>query len=223
MPIPLNAHEARVLGSLIEKSLTTPDLYPMTLNGLANACNQKSSRDPVTDLDEATIARTISSLRDKDLVFLKSESGNRAPKFGHRVENLLKGGSAKEIGAVCVLLLRGPQTPGEIKTRTERLCQFESTADVEMTLNDLAARPEGAYVARLARQPGQKETRFMHLFSGDAPPVGEPAPASAPAVSSMPSQTPASENDRLARLEQRVESLERTLRELQTRLKGLAG
>ena len=176
-------------------------------------------------LDEATIARALASLRERDLVFQKSESGNRAPKFGHRVENLLSGGTAKEIGAICVLLLRGPQTPGEIKTRTDRLCQYESTAEVELTLNDLAARVDGPLVARLPRQPGQKEARFMHLFSGGAP--ASPA-ASAPAQPAFTSPVPlapstAPPDDRVTRLEQRVEALERSLGELQNRLKGLAG
>jgi uncharacterized protein YceH (UPF0502 family) len=208
MPIQLTEVEARVLGCLIEKSMTTPELYPLTLNSLTNACNQKSSRDPVMSLDEGTVARAFSTLQQKGLVFQKSESGNRVPKFGHRVENLLNGGNAKEVGAICVLLLRGPQTPGEIKTRTDRLCQFESTADVEVVLNELAARTDGPFVARLPRQSGQKEARFMHLFSGEAPATGPaPAPAAAKPVPAPPSHAPAADQ-RLAALEDRVAKLE---------------
>ena len=210
MPITLSDVEARILGSLIEKSLTTPESYPLSLNTLLNACNQKTSRDPVMNLDEPTIARGLASLREKGLVYQKSEAGNRVPKFGHRAENLMTGGNAKEIGVVCVLLLRGPQTPGEIKTRTDRLCEYESVAEVVTVLDELAHRSDGPFVARLPRQPGQKETRYAQLFTGSteaaasAPTVSMPAPksAAAPAV------------DRFAQLEQRVQALEAQVAEL---------
>src|SRR5664279_3425336 len=112
----LNDIEARILGSLVEKSYTTPDQYPLSLNSLTNACNQKSSRDPIMTLDEAVIARALASLQEKNVVGRRSEPGSRVTKFLHHVENLIGGGTAREIGIICVLLLRGPQTPGEIKT-----------------------------------------------------------------------------------------------------------
>jgi len=210
MVLQLTDIEARVLGSLVEKSLTTPAQYPLSLNSLTLACNQKTSRDPVMDLDESTVARTLSTLQQKELAYTKSESNNRVPKFGHRIENLLQGGTSKEVGAICVLLLRGPQTPGEIKTRTDRLCEYESTAEVETILNDLASRSDGPYVARLARQPGQKEARFQHLFSGEpAAPKETPKPASAftAAKSSAPTLL-----ERMAQLEARITALETRLK-----------
>jgi uncharacterized protein len=220
MPLQLTLIEARVLGSLIEKAHTTPDQYPLSLNALVNACNQKSSRDPVMSLDETTVVRAIATLKEKNLVGQKSESGNRVPKFFHRVENLLNGGTSKEIGAICVLLLRGPQTPGEIKTRTDRLCEFESTAEVEVVLNELASRTDGPLVARLPRQSGQKETRFVELFSGKTPhpnPLpGERVPAGQVRGASVSAQSTAPPSvDRLARLEQRVDALEAQLKALQ--------
>jgi uncharacterized protein len=221
MPIELSDLEARLLGSLIEKSLTTPDLYPLTLNSLVNACNQKSSREPVTHYDEATVARGLASLREKNLSFTKSESGNRAPKFGHRVENLLNGGTAREVGAICVLLLRGPQTPGEIKTRTERLCEFGSVSDVVTMLDELAMRVDGPFIARLPRQLGQKEARCAQLFTKNAAPAENPsvaAPLSTPPparISSEPKVVSPTVDARLAGLEARVKALEATVAELQ--------
>src|SRR5438045_1897991 len=129
MPVvPLTPIEARILGSLVEKSYTTPDQYPLSINALTSACNQKTSRDPVMNLDQAAIARALSTLQEKNLVGRRSEPGSRVTKFMHHVENLIGGGTAREIGAICVLLLRGPQTPGEIKTRTDRICEFAGTA-----------------------------------------------------------------------------------------------
>jgi uncharacterized protein YceH (UPF0502 family) len=227
MPMTLSEVEARVLGSLIEKSLTTPESYPLTVNGLVNACNQKTSREPLMDLDEATVARTLASLREKNLVFQKSESGNRAPRFGHRVENLLNGGSPKEVGAICVLLLRGPQTPGEIKTRTDRLCEFESVAEVATVLDDLANRPDGPLTARLARQPGQKETRYAQLFTGGvesaAAAASEPSHETPAAASTSAPAAPrhAPLEPRLTQLENRIFLLEAAVAELQ-RAKGVS-
>jgi uncharacterized protein len=212
MPIKLTSIEARILGSLIEKSLTTPDLYPLSLNSLVNACNQKSSREPVMALDDTTVARALSTLREKQLCYQKSEAGNRTPKFGHHVENLLQGGTAQEVGAICVMLLRGPQTPGEIKTRTDRLCEFESVAHVVTVLDELANRPDGALVARLPRQSGQKELRYTELFTREAPALAkeEPTPSrdlpKSKEISAVPAEP--SVKERLAGLEKRVEALE---------------
>lgn len=198
MPIQLNDVEARVLGSLVEKSLTTPDLYPLTYNSIIAACNQKTSREPVMELDHDAAGAGLHSLLEKNLAERVNEAGARVPKFRHRIEDLVGGFDPKVVGVVCVLLLRGPQTPGELKSRTERLCKFESTAEVESLLQDLAARPE-PLVAKLPRQPGQKETRYRHLFSGEAP-----APAASQAAVAV-------QPDRLAELEKRVAALEARL------------
>ncbi|MEK7657030.1 MAG: YceH family protein [Elusimicrobiota bacterium] len=207
MPTQLDPVEARALGALVEKSLTTPDQYPLTFNALLNACNQKTSRDPVMTLDPDALGRAVQSLIGKDLAVRLTIPGTRVPKFRHSAENLFPQSGPNELGVICVLLLRGPQTPGELKGRTDRLCDFQGTADVEALLQGLCARPE-PIVARLPRQPGQKETRYQHLFSGPAPAAsGEPAAA-------QPSAAP----DRLAQLEKRVEVLETAVKTLEERL-----
>jgi hypothetical protein len=200
MPIQLDEVEARVLGSLAEKALTVREQYPLTFNSLLAACNQKTSREPVMNLDLDAMGRAVQSLIDKGLAERVQAPGDRVPKFRHRISVLLGTDDPKITGAFIVLLLRGPQTPGEIKGRTERLCQFAGTAEVEGLLQELAARPE-PMVARLPRQAGQKETRFAHLFSGAPVDGGDSAPAAAqPAVPAQP--------DRLADLEARVAVLE---------------
>jgi uncharacterized protein YceH (UPF0502 family) len=199
----LTETEARILGSLVEKSYTTPDQYPLSLNALTNACNQKTSRDPVMNLDETAIARALATLQEKNLVGRRSEPGSRVTKFTHHVENLIGGGTAQEIGTICVLLLRGPQTPGEIKTRTDRICEFASTAEVEALLLELAGRTDGPFVSRLSRQTGQKEARYTHLFCGHTP---ENKPVEKLVKSAVSS------------LEQRVERLESAVKILQERL-----
>jgi len=203
----LNEIEARVLGALVEKSLTTPDQYPLSLNSLVAACNQKTSRDPVMELAEAVVGQGLHALIDKHLAGRLHEPGARVPKFMHHVEMLLSDADDKAVAAVCVLLLRGPQTPGELKTRAERLCRFESTAEVESLLQRMAARAE-PWVTKLPRQPGQKESRYRHLFSGEAAPpaVSAPAPAALPAA-----------DERLSALEARVEALEAEVRRLAAR------
>jgi uncharacterized protein YceH (UPF0502 family) len=212
MPIlRLTDPEARILGALVEKSFTTPNLYPLSLNALVNACNQKSGRNPVMTLDETAVARALSGLQEKNLVGRRSEPGSRVTKFLHHVENLIGGGTAREIGTICVLLLRGPQTPGEIKTRTDRLCEFESTADVEAVLLELAGRTDGPFVERLPRQTGQKEARFRQLFTESAAPA-----ASRPAA---PLPAPAKKADPVLSLETRVAALEAAVRELRGLLK----
>lgn len=206
MNILLDDVEARVLGSLMEKSLTTPDQYPLTMNALVNACNQKTSREPVMTLDEAAVGRGLHALIEKSLAGRLHEPGGRVPKFMHHAEMLPSGGGAKELGLLCVLLLRGPQTAGELKTRTDRLCEFSGAAEVESLLQDLAARPE-PWVVRLPRQPGQKEARYRQLYTA-APAETAPAlPPLSPAVAPAP--------DRLTELEKRVEALEAALRNLQ--------
>jgi uncharacterized protein YceH (UPF0502 family) len=161
----LNAIEARVLGSLVEKDITTPDYYPLSLNALVNACNQKSSRDPIMNLDENAVRDALSSLGAKRLAAKVSSADSRVPKYEHRLQevfNLTRGESA----LLCVLLLRGPQTPGELRGRTERMHRFEELSDVQAGLQHLIDR-EPPLVKMIARQPGTKEARFAHLLCGD--------------------------------------------------------
>jgi uncharacterized protein YceH (UPF0502 family) len=218
MPQVLTDIEARILGSLIEKSLTTPDQYPLSLHGLVTACNQISNREPLMNLDETAIARSLATLQERGFVTRRSEPGSRVTKFQHHVENLLKGGTSKEVGAICVMLLRGPQTAGQIKTRTERLCEFNGPAEVEQVLQDLATRADEPFVVRLPRQPGQKEVRYMHLFSGQPADQAKAAPH-APAAP-IPMKTPPASpplSDRYQQLEKRIEALEKDVASLKNR------
>ena len=211
MPIKLNDVEARLLGALIEKSLTTPEQYPLTYNSLLLACNQKTSREPVTNLTEETAGASLHALIERGLIERLHEPGSRVPKFAHGLETFLPGSDAKTVGVVCVLLLRGAQTPGELKARTERLCEFASTAEVESLLQDLGARPE-PLVAKLPRQPGQKESRYRHLLSDEA----AAGPVLASASVAVPAAAPtAAPDERVALLEKRVAELEARCRALE--------
>ncbi len=203
MMIELNEIEARVLGALVEKSLTTPESYPLSLNSLVAACNQKTSRDPVTAYEEPVVAQALHALIERSLAGRLHEPGSRVPKFMHHAEILLDGADARAIATICVLLLRGPQTAGEIKTRADRMCEFASSAEVESLLQDLSLRAE-PWVVKLPRQAGQKESRWRQLFtSGPASPASAPAQAAAvPAV------------DRLGELEKRVAALEEAVKRL---------
>jgi uncharacterized protein YceH (UPF0502 family) len=186
--------EVRVLGALIEKEITTPDYYPLSLNGLVSACNQSSNRHPVVHYDDATVAEALDALREKKLVHLIARGDSRVNKYRHVLYEAMNWGRP-EIGTMCVLMLRGPQTAGEIRTRGNRLYDFTSLEQVESTLNSLiAAVPP--LVARLSRQPGQKEVRYAHLLSGD--------------VSSTEVESAAEvEPDRIGKLEREVEDLKR--------------
>ncbi|WP_345316585.1 YceH family protein [Ferrimonas gelatinilytica] len=160
----LTLNEARVIGCMLEKETTTPDLYPLTLNALRSACNQKSNRDPVLALSEGEVQHTLNQLRDKRLI--QEEGGSRASKYKHRFCNTAFGGlqlTPQERGIVCVLLLRGPQTPGELRARTQRLCEFNNVGEVEAVLNTMA---EKGFVVQLPREAGKRESRYAHLFSG---------------------------------------------------------
>ncbi|HEY4010031.1 MAG TPA: YceH family protein, partial [Acidobacteriaceae bacterium] len=159
----LNAVELRVLGSLIEKEITTPEYYPLSLNALVNACNQKSSRDPVMELSEADVRTALFELENLELVRVLADA--RVSKFEHRAYDKL-GLRRPEIAVLGLLLLRGSQTPAELRTRAERLYSFEDTAAVTATLERLAAREE-PLVAQMARQPGARESRWMHLLAGN--------------------------------------------------------
>src|SRR5580704_17866230 len=186
MNIELSPIEARVVGCLIEKEITTPDQYPLSLNALVNACNQKSSRDPVLELSEADVQQSVDTLMKKYLVSDKSAGyGGRVTKYKHRFCNTEFGSlkfSKQELGLICVLLLRGPQTPGELRARTNRLCEFADAEAVEAALEGLMSREDGPFIARLPRAAGARESRYAHLFSG---PI-ESAPES-----SDPSEEPA--------------------------------
>lgn len=159
----LNDVEVRVLGALVEKEITTPDYYPLSLNALINACNQKSNREPVMELSENTVRDALLSLQEKHLAGPAGGADSRVTKYEHRLERF--NFSRREIAVLCVLLLRGPQTPGELRGRTERMYRFEDLDQVQSALQQLAQR-EPSLVAQLARQPGTKESRFAHLLAG---------------------------------------------------------
>ena len=172
MDIILSALEARVIGALIEKEITTPDQYPLSLNALVTACNQKSNREPVMELDEAQVQDTVDGLVKKHMVSEKTAFGSRVTKYRQRFCNTEFGSltfTPQELGILCVMLLRGAQTPGELRTRTSRLCRFDDVREVEVVLERLMERDDGPFVARLPREPGKRESRYVQLFS-EAPP-----------------------------------------------------
>ncbi len=194
---PINEAEARVLGSLVEKQLTTPEYYPLTLNALTAACNQKSNRDPVVSYDETTITGAVDSLRDKNLVYLYYGSNSRAVKYKHMLPSVYDLDEAG-VAIIAVLLLRGHQTLGEIRERTGRLHEFSGLGEVQETLDELARRDE-PLVVKLERQPGQKEARYAHLLSGE---VDQQA-----VIRESPSVASGGRNDRIETLEAEVERL----------------
>jgi uncharacterized protein YceH (UPF0502 family) len=196
-----DAAELRVLGCLIEKQRTTPDVYPLSLNALRLACNQSTNRDPVVDYDEPTIRSALEKLSHRQWARLASGPGSRAVKYRHLFDDAL-GLAGPELSLLAVLMLRGPQTLGELKQRSDRLHSFPSIGEVEQTLEGLIQRE---LVARLPRRPGQKEERFQQLLGGDDVPVD-----SAPAPASAPAPRPDLE-ERLHALEERVSVLEERL------------
>lgn len=219
MNIELTALEARVIGCMIEKQITTPDQYPLSLNALTNACNQKSNRDPVLDLDERAVQQIVDSLIRKHMVIERSGFGSRVPKYQHVFCNSEFGSlrcSPLETAIVCELLLRGPQTPGELRTRAARMCAVSDVGEVEAALDALMTRQDGPYVARLAREPGRRESRYAQLFTGvvEAPLDTEDT---APASPRADSDTDADET-RLARLEKLVDQLVQEVSDLKHRL-----
>ncbi len=183
MNIEFSANEARVIGCLIEKEITTPDQYPLSLNALTNACNQKTNREPVLELSETVVQQSIDALMKKHMVSDKSAGyGGRVQKYRHRFCNTEFGPlkfSKQELGIICVLLLRGPQTPGELRTRTNRLCEFPDAEAVEATLKNLMSREDGPFIARLPRASGERESRYAHLFFGAIESAPEPPGAAA--------------------------------------------
>ena len=206
--------ETRVLGSLIEKDITTPDYYPLSLNALVNACNQKNNRDPVMALDETAVREALASLQEKRMAGPAGGADSRVAKYEHRLQEVFNF-DRREIAVVCVLLLRGPQTPGELRSRTDRMYHFEALEDVLSTLDRLAQR-EPPLVRVLPRQPGTKESRYMHLFSGEPP---EPLPAAQPSGMRAPALTDdVSTADRITALEAEVARLRTEVSEMQQQL-----
>lgn len=170
MLVQLTPMQARVIGVLIEKEITTPDQYPLSLNALTLGCNQKSSREPILQLSETEVQNVLDELRDKNLLFEHQNSGSRVVKFKHRFCNTEFSSlqfSPQQLAIVCVLLLRGPQTPGELRTRTNRLAQFANVNEVESELVALSEFNGDKLVRKLAREPGKREARYAHLFSGE--------------------------------------------------------
>jgi uncharacterized protein len=204
--------EARVLGSLIEKDITTPDYYPLSLNALVNACNQKNNRDPVMMLDETAVRDALSTLQEKRMAGPASGADSRVTKYEHRLQEVFNF-DRREIAILCVLLLRGPQTPGELRSRTERMYHFEALDDIVSTLDRLAQR-EPPLARILPRQPGTKESRYTHLFSGE-PPEQPSVERATPPVSAS---SAGAGNDRLSQLEAEVSRLRAELSEVQQQL-----
>ena len=196
---PLTEIEVRVLGSLVEKDITTPDYYPLSLNALVNACNQKNNREPVMALSEDSVSDALATLQEKRLAGPASGADSRVTKYEHRLQEVFNF-DRREIAVLCVLLLRGPQTPGELRSRTERMYRFEALDDIVSTLDRLNQR-QPSLAAVLPRQPGTKESRYMQLFSGETPPA-DMAHAS-PHVSN---HVKSSADERLSNLENEVSS-----------------
>jgi uncharacterized protein len=206
MDLILDADEVRVLGALLEKEVTTPEYYPLSLNALVNACNQKSNRDPVVHFDEETVERVLYTLREKALLLNITGAGSRVAKYAHRLSEKLNLGR-RELALLCELMLRGPQTLGELRTRAERMHHFDDISEVESVLDHL---PE--LVVRLPRRTGEKEVRYTHLLSG------EPAAAAA-SDQAADSATP-TRADRISVLEEEVGRLRDELETLKHQFAG---
>ncbi len=216
----LSLYETRVIGCLIEKSLTTPDQYPLSLNALTNACNQKSNREPVLELAESTVLETVDQLVQEGLVAALTGFGSRVTKYQHRFcttefsEYRLSG---KEVALICVLFLRGAQTPGELRTRTQRLHDFKDMQEVEFSLHHLMTQYDRPLVAKLEREPGRRESRYAHLFSGELDLEAYAAPLSTRA--GTPDAGGLSQ--RVEELEGQVATLTQTVEELKVMLDDL--
>ncbi|MDH3715583.1 MAG: DUF480 domain-containing protein [Gammaproteobacteria bacterium] len=218
MKTELTPYQARVIGCLLEKEVTTPDQYPLSLNSLRGAINQKSNRDPVMNLDEVQVQQVVDELMKRHLISDRAGyGGGRVTKYKHRFCNTEFGAfklSERELAIVCVLLLRGAQTPGELRSRTNRLCDFREVGEVEAVLDEMMKREDGPLVAKLPREPGRREARYVHLFGTDTQPeLSEPA-ESMPVASAADTAEPG----RLAALEREVASLRREIERLQDAL-----
>jgi hypothetical protein len=212
MDVILNDVETRVLGSLVEKDVTTPDYYPLSLNALVNACNQKNNRDPVMHLEEDAVQEALSTLQDKRLAGPTSSADSRVTKYEHRLQeafNFTRG----ETAVLCVLLLRGPQTPGELRGRAERMHRFEDLTEVQSTLQRLMQR-DPPLVRVLPRQPGNKESRYKHLLAGDVEDAADVAQAPSPPFVASNSH----DADRITHLENEVSDLRKEVADLKQQL-----
>ncbi|HHJ81005.1 MAG TPA: DUF480 domain-containing protein [Candidatus Tenderia electrophaga] len=215
MDVLLTPLEARVIGCLIEKQVSTPEHYPLSLNALTNACNQKNNREPVMALSATEVQQALDSLMKNHLVSENGRYGSRVVKYQHRFFNSEFGGThfdARQMGLVCELLLRGPQTPGELRTRTARLCKFTDVSETEQVLRELADHAEGPFVVQLPRQPGRRDSRYAQLFCGEVAVDVEPPPQ--PQARSLAG----SDRERIEQLEQTVAQLCQELDELKQRL-----
>ena len=201
MSTTLTENEVRVLGALIEKQITTPEYYPLTLNALTAACNQKNNRNPVMSLTESEVERALDSLREQNLAYVFHGSTSRVPKFKHVAPEVLQLNPA-ELAVMCVLMLSGAHTVGEIRTRGARLYEFKGMEEVEETLHALSAREDDPLVVKLPRQPGQKDARFIHLLAGQ-PDVEESAEPVQPSRAVRREHEP----DRVTKLEEQVRTL----------------
>lgn len=210
MELSLTPSEVRVLGSLIEKDITTPEYYPLSLNALVNACNQKSNREPVMQLDEGAVRDALSALQERRMAGPAGGADSRVTKYEHRLQEVFNF-TRPEIAVLGVLLLRGPQTPGELRGRTERMFRFETLDDVQAALQKLAQR-DPSLVKMLPRQPGTKESRWAHLLSGDV------VVAEAPYVESPAETVQAADVERIARLEEEMAAMRREIGELKDQL-----
>jgi len=216
MPVELTPHEARVIGCLIEKQIATPDQYPLSLNALVNACNQKSNRDPVLELDEREVQSVVDALMKQQLVLEKSGFGSRVPKYQHLFCNTQFGSlkfSPQGTAIVCELLLRGAQTPGELRTHAARLAPLKDVSEVEAELEELMTRPDGPFVAKLPREPGRRESRYMHLFGGPAPDIAD--------FTDDADEIPAGPASRAGSIGERVAALEAAVAELRAQIEAL--
>lgn len=208
----LSEIEIRVLGSLVEKQVTTPEYYPLTLNALTLACNQKNNRNPVSSYTENEVANALETLREKNLTYVFHGSTSRVPKYKHVMPEVMHLNRA-ELAVMCALMLRGPQTVGELRGNAGRLYEFSGLEEVDATVNGLMARDSEPMVVRLPRQPGQKDARFAHLLSGE-PHITEPV--------EMPARARAAtrDHDRIAALEGEIESLKAHMAELREQFEG---
>jgi uncharacterized protein YceH (UPF0502 family) len=206
--IVLNPAEARVLGALVEKDITTPDYYPLSLNALINACNQKNNREPVTNFDEETVRLALRNLSDKRLAGPAGGADGRVTKYEHRLQEVFNF-TRPETAILCVLLLRGPQTPGELRGRTERIHRFEDLDEVLSGLQQLMRR-EPPLAKALGRRPGTKEIRYAHLLSGDVEAWEPPAEAA--------SSSGSADAERLIQLEEKVAALQAEVAELRQQI-----
>ncbi len=213
MNLVLSEVEARLLGALLEKEITTPDYYPLSLNALVNACNQKSNRDPVMNLDEDSVGGALRALHDRSLARSVSAADSRVTKYEHRLQETFNF-DRREAAIFCELLLRGAQTPGELRSRAERMHHFDDLSEVQSALQRLMSR-QPPLVKVLARQPGTKESRYLHLLSGDVEPAISSGAREAPAVSGRENA------DKVSRLESEVAELREDIEDLKRQFAAL--